>query len=225
VTGAQGKVRGRVPGLSFFVELFVNLGAPWLVYTWLSPRYGDFIALAVSAAPPMLWSVYELARFRKLDALSLIVIAGILLSLAAVGFGGSPRMLLVRENIFSVPIGLAFLLSLGLKRPLIYYLANATMARSSPEAQAQFQANWERPHVLRALRVMSLVWGAGLVAQGLLLGWMAWTWPIGTYLLVSPVIGYGAIAAMGFWTWRYRTGLRRRGEQMAQPATARDSTP
>jgi hypothetical protein len=198
--------------------LFVNLGAPWLVYTWLTPRYGDFIALAVSAAPPMLWSVYELARFRKIDALSLIVIAGILLSLAAVGFGGSPRMLMVRENIFSVPIGLAFLVSLLLKRPLIYYLANAVMGRNSPETQAQFQANWERPHVLRALRIMSLVWGAGLVAQGLLLGWMAWTWPIGTYLLVSPVIGYGAVAAMGFWTWRYQHRLRQRGEQMARDA-------
>jgi hypothetical protein len=214
-----GKGQGtKSPGLSFFLELAVNLGGPWLVYKLVSPHYGDFIALAASALPPMLWSGYELARFRKIDALSIIVIAGILLSLAAVGFGGSPRMLMVRENIFSVPIGLAFLLSLVLKRPLIYYLANATMARNSPAAQAQFQANWERPHVLRALRVMSLVWGAGLVAQGLLLGWMAWTWPIGTYLLVSPVIGYGAVAAMGFWTWRYQHRLRQRGEQMARDA-------
>jgi hypothetical protein len=68
---------------------------------------------------------------------------------------------------------------------------------------------------------MSLVWGAGLVAQGLLLGWMAWTWPIATYLLVSPVIGYGAVAAMGFWTWRYQSDLRRRGEQMAKDALAK----
>jgi hypothetical protein len=168
----------------------------------------------------MLWSAYELARFRKLDALSLIVLAGIVLSVAAIFLGGSPRMLLVRENIFSVPIGLAFLGSLGMKRPLIYYLANATMARNSPAAQAQFAANWQRPHVLRALRIMSLVWGIGLVSQGLFLGWAAWTWPIPTYLLVSPVIGYGAVAVMGIWTWRYQVGLRRRGEALARAQAA-----
>ena len=191
-------------------ELFVNLAAPWLVYSWLSPLYGEFWALVASAAPPTLWSIYELVRFRKLDALSLIVLAGILTSLAAIGLGGSPRMLLVRENIFSIPIGLAFLVSLGLRRPLIYYLASATMARNSSADLAQFEANWERPDVLRRLRIMSLVWGIGLTAQGLLLGWMAWTWPIGTYLLVSPAIGYGAIGGIAFWNWWYVRDLKQK---------------
>jgi hypothetical protein len=129
-------------------------------------------------------------------------------------------MLMVRENIFSIPIGLAFLVSLGMKRPLIYYLASATMARNSSERLAQFEANWQRPHVLRGLRIMSLAWGLGLTAQGLLLGWMAWTWPISTYLIVSPVIGYGVIGALAFWNWRYARGLRRRSEAMGAASGA-----
>ncbi len=202
------------------IELGVNLLAPWLVYNWTEPHYGEFWGLVASGAPPTLWSVYELARFRKLDALSLIVLAGIVTSLAAVALGGSPRMLMVRENIFSIPIGLAFLVSLVLRRPLIYYLASATMARNSPEQLAQFEANWERPHVLRGLRIMSLVWGVGLVAQGVLLAWMAWTWAISTYLIVSPVIGYGVIGALAFWNWRYARGLRRRSDAMRAAAGA-----
>jgi hypothetical protein len=204
----------RAAGAKTAFELFVNIGAPWLVYTLLAPRYGDFWALVASAAPPTLWSLYELARYRVLDALSLLVLGGIALSLLAMGLGGSPRMLLVRENIFSVPIGLAFLLSLGLRRPLIYYLATATMARNSGERLAEFEANWQRPHVLRGLRIMSLVWGLGLVAQGVFLSWAAWTWPIATYLLVSPAIGYGAIGAMALWNWRYVQELRRTSEAM-----------
>ena len=132
------------------------------------------------------------------------MLSGIGLSLVALAFGGSPRMLMVRENLFTVPIGLAFLASLCLKKPLIYYAASATLARGGPDQLAAFQAAWERPAVVQSLRVISLVWGLGLVAQGLLLGWMAWTWPIRTYLWASPVIGYGIFAVLGLWTWRYR---------------------
>ena len=165
--------------------------------------------MAASAAPPALWSLYELAVRRVLDALSILVLSGIALSLLAVGLGGSPRMLLVRDNIFSVPIGLAFLISAVTKKPLIYYLASATLARQSAEQRAVFEANWQRPQVLRGLRIMSLVWGVGLTAQGVFLAWAALTWPISTYLIVAPVIGYGAVALLGVWTWRYRARLRR----------------
>ena len=193
----------------FAVELVVNLVLPWATYTLLVPHTSEFAAIAWSAAPPTLWSLLELARHRKLDALSVLVLAGIALSLVALAFGGSPRMLMVRENLFTVPIGLAFLFSLGLKKPLIYYAAAATMARSSPEQHAAFEAAWQRPVVTRSLRVISLVWGVGLVGQGLLLGWMAWTWPIPTFLWASPIIGYGFFAVLGVWTWYYRRQRQR----------------
>jgi hypothetical protein len=179
----------------------------------LSPRYGDFVGLVASAAPPTLWSLYELLRFRILDALSILVLAGIALSLLAVGFGGSPRMLMVRENLFSIPIGLIFLVSAATRRPLIYYLAGAIFTRNSPERRASFEARWQLPHVLRGLRIMSGVWGLGLVAQGALLGWMALTWPIGRFLIVSPIIGYGTVGALGLWTYIYQQAMRRRPEQ------------
>jgi hypothetical protein len=193
-------------------ELAVNILLPWAVYRLLDGRYGDFVALAASAAPPMLWSIYELARFRKLDALSLLVLDAIVLSLLALLMGGSPRLLMVRENLFSIPIGLAFLISAATPRPAIYYLAAATSQRQSAENRARFEAVWRLPHVLRGLRVMSIIWGAGLVAQGLVLGWMAWTWPIERYLLLSPIIGYGMIGILLVWTFRYRSKLRRRSE-------------
>jgi hypothetical protein len=202
-------VRAAVFGSKAAIEVAVNILLPWLVYRELAPHYGDFIGLAASAAPPTLWSLYELARFRKLDALSLIVLAGILLSLLALAFGGSPRLLMVRENLFTIPIGLAFLLSILSRRPLIYYLASAIMARQSPARRAQFEAAWQRPHVLRGLRIMSLAWGIGLTGQGVLLGWLAWTWPIERYLLLSPIIGYGIIGALSLWSFLYQQAMRR----------------
>jgi hypothetical protein len=149
----------------------------------------------------------ELIRHRTLDALSLLVLGGIALSLVALLFGGSPRMLMVRENLFTIPIGLLFLVSLLMKKPLIYYAARATFARQDPAHVAGFEEAWQRPSVLHGLRVMSLVWGVGLTLQGLLLGWMAWTWPVERFLVLSPVIGYGILAILGVWTWRYRARM------------------
>ena len=193
----------------FAVELLVNIVLPWATYTLLIPHTSEFAAIAWSAAPPTLWSLLELARHRTLDALSILVLSGIALSLVALAFGGSPRMLMVRENLFTIPIGLAFLVSLGLKKPLIYHAAAAVFARNNPEQRAAFEASWQRPLVVQSLRVISLVWGLGLIAQGLLLGWMAWTWPIPTYLWASPIIGYGMFAALGVWTWYFRRGRQR----------------
>ena len=195
------------------VELGVNILAPWVVYRILSPGYGDFVGLVASAVPPMAWSVYELVRNRVLDALSLLVLSGILLSVAAVGFGGSPRMLMVRENLFSMPVGLAFLVSAYWRRPLIYYLAGAIFARQSDERRAEFESNWQRPHVIRGLRIMSAVWGLGLTVQGAVLIWMALTWPIERYLLVSPVVGYGMLGGLAAWNVWYSRRLRDRSER------------
>jgi hypothetical protein len=205
-------------GLPFFrpaglraaiTEIAANFLLPWLVYTALNDRYGDFTSLAASAAPPTLWSLYELARDRKIDAISMMVLSGIALSLAALLLGGSPRLLLVRENLFSIPIGLVFLLSAAMRRPIFYHMAAALLARQSDERRALFELGLQFPHVIRALRVVSIVWGAGLIAQGALLGWLAWTWPIPRYLLLSPFIGYGSIGALIAWTFLYQQAQRR----------------
>jgi hypothetical protein len=196
--------------LKFAAELVINIVFPWLTYRLAHPYTTEFAAIAWSAAPPTAWSLIELIRHRKLDALSILVLGGIALSLAALAFGGSPRMLMVRENLFTIPIGLLFLSSLGMKKPMIYYAAHATLARSGPEQQAAFEAAWQRPQVIHTLRVISVVWGLGLVVQGLLLGWMAWTWPTERYLILSPIIGYGIFVLLGLWTWRYRAIVRRR---------------
>jgi hypothetical protein len=193
------------------LELFINLVLPWLTYRALMPHTTEFTATAWSAAPPTLWSLLELIRHRTLDALSLLVLGGIALSLAALLFGGSPRMLMVRENLFTAPIGLLFLASLWMKKPLIYYAARATLARNaSADRRAAFDSHWQQPRVVHALRIMSLVWGAGLVFQGLLLGWMAWTWPVERFLILSPIIGYGILVLLGLWSWLYGRALERR---------------
>lgn len=197
---------------AFVAELGVNLLLPWAAYRLALPHWGEGGGLIASAVPPALWSIVGLVRFRRFDALSAIVLLGIALSLGAMVLGGGPRMLLMRESLASGVIGLAFVLSLFAKRPLVFYLARASVARETPEGVARFELLWlERREFASGMRVLTAVWGVGLVGETALRGWMAMTWPIERFLVVSPLLGYGLFSALMAWTLWYRTRLRRIG--------------
>jgi hypothetical protein len=185
-------------------ELGANFLAPYVVYQLLSARFGDVDALIASAMPPLLWSVYELVKTRRLDAISVIVVASILFTVGATGLGGSARLIQIRDALVTGAIGLIFLASLVMERPLIFYLARATMARNTQSGAAEFEAMWGRPGVPKVFRVLTAVWGTGLVAQTAVMCWLAWIWPISRYLLLGPFIGYGIFGLLMAWSLWYR---------------------
>jgi hypothetical protein len=198
-------------------EFAVNLLLPWLAYRLALPHYGETGALYASAIPPIVWSIVEFARTRRIDALSVLVLLGIVLSIVAMALGGGPRALLMRESFVSGAIGVAFLLSLAFARPLIFYLARATVAREEANGAGRFEAAWdERPALRRSLRLMTLAWGAGLTTEMLLRCWMVWHWSVERVLVASPIVSYAIYGGLLGWTFWYRRRLRRRS-QAAQP--------
>ncbi|PLZ04400.1 hypothetical protein CY652_01695 [Burkholderia sp. WAC0059] len=195
-------------------ELAVNLLLPWLAYRLAQPHWGEFGALVASAVPPLGWSLVELARFRRVDALSAIVLLGIVLSIGAMALGGGPRMLLMRESLVSGMVGVAFLLSLFAPRPLLFYLARASGAREQAGGGERIEALWrERPAFVSAMRALTAIWGVGLTGETALRAWLALTWPIERFLAVSPFISYGIYGALCAATFGYRARMRRAGRR------------
>lgn len=190
--------------VNLVLELAANILAPWAVYSLLAPAYGATIGLIGSALPPLLWSLFELVRTRRLDAVSVIVLTGILLTVLATMLGGSPKLLQIRENAVSGLVGVAFLASLLLRRPLLYHLAAAIFARQGPEAQARLETFIATPRGVGFFRHITLLWGIGLILQTSVMVWLVFVWPIGTYLLLSPVIGYGMLGLLFAGTFWYR---------------------
>lgn len=170
----------------------------------LDARLGDVDSLILSAVPPLLWSGYELARTRRLDAVSVIVVSGILLTVGATFMGGSARLIQIRDALVTGAIGVMFLVTLVMEKPMIFYLARAMMARDTEDGAAAFEAIWQRPGAPGVFRMMTAVWGAGLVLQTGLMCYLAWIWPIGRYLLLSPFIAYGIFGLMMAWSLWYR---------------------
>jgi len=193
------------------VEVLVNLILPYAIYIDAEPHIGQAHALMAASLPPIIWSVVEFVRKRRLDAMSLLVITGIVLSLLAFLGGGSVRFLQLRENLVTGLIGLVFLGSAAIGRPLIYQLARAKNLRTSPsEADRLAKLRAESPQFRRNMTVMTLVWGFGLVTETAIACCLVFAIPIADYLIVSPVLAYGAMGLLGLWTfWRVKQMKRR----------------
>jgi hypothetical protein len=210
----------RERGLGVATEILVNFLLPLLIFDFGKPRIGEVNALMASSGPPIVWSIIEFARKRRVDALSILVLAGIALSLLAFLGGGSAKFLQLREKLVTVTIGLVFLGSAAIGRPLIYQLARATIMRRTPHELADFEALRDNLHFRRTMMIMTLVWGFGLLAEAGVAVGLVLTLSIHDYLIVSPVVGYGTMGGLGFWTYWYANRQRRKGRERA----AREAT-
>jgi hypothetical protein len=219
LTQALGYVRAH--GVKLGLEILVNFLLPFLIYDFGRASLGDVRALMASSAPPILWSIIEFARVRKVDALSILVVGGIVLSLLAFAGGGGVKFLQLRESLANGVIGLIFLGSAAIGKPVIYELARASMRRGSPGGAAEFEALRDNVHFRRTMTVMTLVWGVGLVTLCAAHCLLVFAVSIKLYLLISPPISYATAGLLIAWSvWYVRRARRRGAARMAAAALA-----
>jgi len=216
-------IRGSGPTIA--VEAAVNFILPYVIFALAQPHYGDVQALILSSIPPILWSLVEFARHRRVDALSMLVLLGIVLSLVAVAGGGSARFLQLREKLVTVFIGFLFLGSALIGKPLIYQLARAQMVRNSSDELEEFEALRSNKYFRRTMMVLTVVWGLGLLVDAAVSIALVYTLSIKTYLVVNPFVSYGTMGGLSLWTFLYvkrqrRKGAARRAAEAAQQAQA-----
>jgi hypothetical protein len=223
--GRLAELRRRV--LPVAVELVVNVLLPLVVYDQTVARLGEVGALLASSAPPILWSLVEFARHRRIDAISLMVLLGIGLSLLMYLGGGSARLLQLREKLVTAIIGLVFLVSALIGRPLIYELVRANLRRDPKQHDvlADFEARAEDHRFRRVMRDLSLIWGGGLVLDAGVAASLVLRLSVHDYLIVGPLVGYGFIGLLTLLTFLYarRAQARGRARRAREAAAAQPS--
>ena len=202
----------RENGQAAALELLVNFVLPYVIYVLAQKQLGDVKALMASSAPPILWSIVEFARHRRVDALSVLVLLGIALSLLAFIGGGSVRLLQLREKLVTVIIACVFLGSAAIGRPLIYQLARASMIRKSSSELQHFESLNTNRYFRRTMTIMTLVWGFGLLADAAVSVALIYSISVRDYLIAGPIVGYGTMGMLAMWTFFYARGQRRKGE-------------
>jgi hypothetical protein len=168
--------------------LLINAIAPYLVYELAEPYTGGLAALALSALPPAIESVWSVVRKRKLDVASSLVLGGIAVSLILIALGGSERVLLLRDSLITSVVGLVIAISALFPRPVLYYLFRQVQ-NGEPD--------------IRAMRVLSAVLGLGLVVEMAVRTAMVFAMTTSRFLLISPFVQYGMTGLLVAWALFY----------------------
>jgi len=191
----------RIHALKAVLEAVFNFILPFLIYNYGSGRYGNVDALMAASAPPVFWSMATFIRERKIDAISILVIAGIVLSLLAFAGGGGVRFLQLRENLVTGLVGLVFLGSAAIGKPLIYQLARAGARRRGADNLAVIEALRDEGRFRNDLTAATLAWGFGLVAACALNCTLVFIVSIKQFMLIGGPISYGVIGLLTAWTF------------------------
>lgn len=188
-------------------DIAIDAGVPAACY-WLSMAYishSEVVALVLASVFPLLKSLYELLQKRRLDPISVAILLGLMVGLGALFVGGSPKLILLRESLFTGSFGLACLASLlfRARRPLMFFFARYSAAGSDPALCAWYDRLWEQAGFRRMQRIITLVWGLVLVGEFTLRLILIYTVSPGTVLVVSPVVVGVASLLTVIWTIRY----------------------
>ncbi|RKP46145.1 VC0807 family protein [Pararobbsia silviterrae] len=191
----------------------VNVAMPAAAYRLAFGHYGLEGALVASAIPLVVWMGIDIVRFGHFDALSALALAAIALSLLIVVSVPEHWIVAVQDPLVSGLIGVLFLLSLGLRRPIVFYLARSTMAREKQGKEYEFDEMWRtRPDVVRSIRLMTVVWGVGFIGENVVRLWITYGATRDSADRISMCVRYGTYLALTAWTVYYRRVMIRRRE-------------
>jgi hypothetical protein len=202
----------RPPLGSIVWGIVLNAIIPVVLYK-LSKHYlshSEIIALVIATTFPLGKSIFDLVRHGQVDPVSIVVLLGITTDGVALLFGGGPRLLLVRESLFTGAFGFACFVSLLLPRPMMFYFARHFMAGADPQRQARFNAAWQLPEVRFSHRLITTVWGCVFAGELMLRIILICNVSAAAVLIVSPILlGTLTIATM-IWAFSYGHRVRLR---------------
>ncbi len=160
------------------------------------------ITLAVAALFPLAETIYEAVTVKRIGLIAIVSLVGLV-----VGFGlsfatGNAIFALLKDSLLTGVFGLLFLGSLLTSRPLIYRL-NLDLAGNNPAARAAAEALWQQPAAQRAFRLITIVWGLGLLLDAGARVVAALALPIARATSISPMISVVCIGGILVWTVRY----------------------
>ncbi|MFJ6482066.1 MULTISPECIES: VC0807 family protein [unclassified Streptomyces] len=201
----------------------LNVVAPLITYNILTKDHGwsEFSALLLSSAWPVLESVISLAWRRKLDEFAVITMVFLVIT-AVVSLVGahSARALLVKDSGVTGLFGLLCLGTLLAPRPLMFYFGRKFATDGTPESTAWWNGLWQYEGFRTTMNRMTLVWGVAYVIEALVRIALAYALPTETMLVVSPIMIYAVLGALGAWTGWYGKRSRAEGERRAAEAAA-----
>jgi hypothetical protein len=199
---------------------------PYGVY-YVAHRQGvsNVSALAAGGAVNAVFIVAGLIRKRRAEALGLIVLITFALGIAASYLTGNARFALAKDSVITGGVGIAFLLSLLAARPVMYLMIRQMLTQGDPAKANAYDARWDASPSFRATqRLMTAVWGAGLLGEAILRLIVISIVPVSTGAAASTAILITTFALLIAWTRFYLPRRAARQEVSSLPVPTSPKT-
>jgi len=184
------------------------------VYYLVRHQVSTASALALGGIPAALWVIFQWVRRRTVDPIGVLVLVGFALGISvSYAMGGDAFVLKVRDSAVTATFGALCLLSLCVgRRPVMFYLGRSMSAGNDPGRRGVYDRLWELPAARVAFRVLTAVWGVGLIAEATVRVSLASVLSTGAFLAVSPVVTTIFVGGLFVFTLRYSRASRTRSE-------------
>ena len=177
-------------GRALLPNVVFDVGGTLGVYLALAPHFASSSIMPLLAASlvPIAGIALNIARKRRLDIIGVIVLVGILASIAGAAFGGSQRLLLLRESFSTGAIGLALVVSPVFPKSIGYYIMRHFIRAHETSHGLSFESLYESKPFRRTLSEITFFWGVLLLFEFGLRVFLALSSPVVFVLSVSPLI-------------------------------------
>jgi hypothetical protein len=214
--------RAMVPSVRRLAPQLLVAGVlPVVGYALLRPHVGsDATALAAVMIFPIAEILVERRRHGGFEPIGIISLVGIAVGLVgAIALHGNATLLKLRESVLTGLFGVVCLASVFARRPAMFFLGRAFATGGDPEKVTEFDGIWDLPGTPRRFRLVTLVWGAGLLAETTVRTVLALTIPTQRFLEVAPVLGWLTIGTLIWYSARsIRAGEEALGLSAPLPA-------
>ena len=172
-------------------------------------------SLVVAGLLPGIGVLLDWARFRALQVVGVVVLAGIALGVVLALVSDDPKVVLLGDAAITAAFGVACLVSLLGRRPLIFHFAQAFYGGRWTAEGAELDDDYERYEEARYFwRTGTTVWGITYLLEAGARAVIIETTTTGTALAVNRTAPW-LISAVLF-AWMYRWGARLRASKPAE---------
>jgi hypothetical protein len=168
-------------------QLVFSIAVPTALYYALRAAGASTLsALLITAILPSLTTIYTLVVKRRVDALALVVLATIVLTVALSVIAHDPRFLLARDAFITGLWGVWFIATLGARRPAAFLFARPLMEGRRVFGTRSWESLWEADAQFRRIwRTSTVIWGAATLTDAVARFVMAYSLPID----IVPALG------------------------------------
>jgi hypothetical protein len=209
---ATGGRRASLLSLAVF-----DVGGPLAVYYSLrAAGMSTVVALIVSGLPPAVGIGLSVRRHRRIDAIGVVVLSGILLGTVAGLISGSARLVLIDGTVPTVVLGIVCFGSLFTARPFMFRVAVQFSGADSAQGR-DFEIMWQHHAGFRhSFSVITVVWGVVFIAEtAAQIAIIAYA-SASTAKTTSNLLPVAVAALTVAWTVLYARQQRARAERAAR---------